>query len=384
MGVTGKLSFGFALVLLLMLAAALLSFMDVSNVAVGIIAAVGVIAVAGFWMATMVAIASPMRRMSEAAVDMTRDGLDLNMRLPRADGDLGELAVAVNSLLDEISDTVDSIGDLAERVATASTQVARTATDISSSANRQATQAMEVATSMEEMTATVNEVAKNATRVAEQARRGTQLANDGADVVRKTIESMETIAGSVRTSSATVEELGRRSAEIGQIIAVISDIADQTNLLSLNAAIEAARAGEHGRGFAVVADEVRKLAEKTSKATSEVRETISSTQNETVDAVRSMRAGSSDVQTGVDLAGQAEHSLSDIVNSYVTVNNMVQQIAAAAEEQSTTAEEIAGHVESIADLAKDVTGGIDNVAHAAKDLSLLAERMNKQLRRLGR
>src|SRR5690606_22509853 len=134
---------------------------------------------------------------------------------------------------------------------------------------------------------------KNATRVAEQARRGTQLANDGADVVRKTIESMETIAGSVRTSSATVEELGRRSAEIGQIIAVISDIADQTNLLSLNAAIEAARAGEHGRGFAVVADEVRKLAEKTSKATSEVRETISSTQNETVDAVRSMRAGSS-------------------------------------------------------------------------------------------
>ena len=328
-------------------------------------------------------VAGPLERFVRAAKEMSRGGLDMKRRLPEDGGEMGEIASALNGILDETSRSMRTVAELADRVAVASNQVASAASSITNAAQTQENQAIEVATAMDEMTVTVNEVARNATQVADQASIGTELANTGAEVVRKTIESMETIASSVRNSSATVEELGQRSAEIGQIIGVISDIADLTNLLSLNAAIEAARAGEHGRGFAVVADEVRKLAEKTSKATNEVRETISSTQSETVEAVESMRAGTSDVETGVDLAGKAEHSLSDIVSSYVTVNDMVQQIATAAEEQSTSAVEIARHIESIAGTSKSVSTGIQEIAKSAKELASSAERMHSEMNRLG-
>ncbi len=331
----------------------------------------------------LVAVIKPLSKFSQEVKEFSKGSIDFNHRLETDLGEFSGVAKSINRIVAGVSEAVETISNVADQVAAASNQLASSSHQISESSDRQANQAVEVATAMEEMTATVSEVARNATQVAEQAKVGTDLANQGAGIVRKTIESMETIANSVNASAATVEELGRRSAEVGQVISVISDIADLTNLLSLNAAIEAARAGEHGRGFAVVADEVRKLAEKTSQATNEVRDTIGATQKETGEAVEAMRSGTSDVQTGVDLASKAEHSLSDIVSSYVTVNDMVHQIATAAEEQSTTAEEIARHIDSIANLSREVTGGIGDTARASKELADLAESLRSQVARLG-
>jgi len=319
-----------------------------------------------------------MRTLRDEVRQLAREGINFHHRI-RAEGELALMAEPLNALIQQVATTVDTLSNVADQVAKASSHLAGSSQDISTSAERQAAQAVEVATAMDEMSATVQEVARNATEVADQAKLGTELAENGASVVRQTIESMETIANSVRKSAATVEELGRRSAEIGQIIGVISDIADQTNLLSLNAAIEAARAGEHGRGFAVVADEVRKLAEKTSFATKEVRDTIGATQSETKEAVESMRSGNKDVEVGVELASRAEHSLADIVSSYMTVNDMVHQIATAAEEQSATSSEIADHIESIASLSREVKGGIGAIAQAASELAVLSQRMREQV-----
>ncbi|NUQ34139.1 MAG: methyl-accepting chemotaxis protein [Planctomycetaceae bacterium] len=330
-----------------------------------------------------VRVLAPMQKFLAELKRVMSNKADLSRRIDTNLGEFTDLAEAHNRLMDGLHDLVRDLLHVADQVAAASNQLASSSNKISGSAKQQSRQATEVATAMEEMTATVNEVAQNATRVADQARSGSDLANEGARVVRQTIDSMETISGSVKTSAATVEELGKRSAEIGQIIGVISDIADLTNLLSLNAAIEAARAGEHGRGFAVVADEVRKLAEKTSKATGEVRETIGAIQTETEEAVKAMRAGTQDVQQGVVHAGKAEHSLADIVSSYGTVNDMVHQIATAAEEQSATSTEIAKHIESIASISQEVTDGISGIAHSAQQLADLSERMRSRVASLG-
>ncbi|MCA8938838.1 MAG: HAMP domain-containing protein, partial [Planctomycetes bacterium] len=245
---------------------------------------------------------APLDRFMRSARDISRGGLDLSRRLPEDEGEMAEVARALNAVIEETGRSLRTVAELADRVAVASNHVAQAATSITSSAQTQEKQAIEVATAMEEMTVTVNEVARNATQVADQASIGTELANTGADVVRKTIESMETIAASVRNSSATVEELGQRSAEIGQIIGVISDIADLTNLLSLNAAIEAARAGEHGRGFAVVADEVRALAQRTQESTEEIHHIIEAVQNGAKTAASGMDAGNEKTEHAVSLA----------------------------------------------------------------------------------
>lgn len=363
--------------LVLSIAGALVAFLGEGATISGSLAAIGVV-VAAIACALVFSSISRLRALREEVSQLSREGVNFHHRI-RAQGDLASMADSLNALIQQVATTVETLSSVSDQVAKASSDLAGSSQEISSSAERQAAQAVEVATAMEEMSSTVQEVARNATEVADQARVGTELAETGASVVRQTIESMETIANSVRKSAATVEELGRRSAEIGQIIGVISDIADQTNLLSLNAAIEAARAGEHGRGFAVVADEVRKLAEKTSHATNEVRDTIGATQAETKEAVDSMRSGNHDVEIGVELASRAEHSLADIVSSYMTVNDMVHQIATAAEQQSATSTEIADHIESIAALSREVRGGIGAIAEAAGELAVISQRMREQV-----
>lgn len=363
---------------------ALLSFLSGSSgVVAGALAAFGAIVALIFAVWVTVAVEMPSRRFEREVKTFADGNRQLKYRFAESGDTYDALRRALNAFLEQQAAAIESLAHTTTQIAAASAELAASSTKISASAHAQADRATEVAAAMEEMTATVSEVAQNATQVAEQAKVGTGLANNGADVVRRTIESMEVIANSVKASAATVEELGKRSAEIGQIIGVISDIADQTNLLSLNAAIEAARAGEHGRGFAVVADEVRKLAEKTSQATNEVRHTIGSTQAETQDAVESMRSGNSDVEVGVKLASQAERSLSDIVASYISVNDMVHQIATAAEEQSSTSGEISRHIESIASSSKEVTDGIRRIADASQELARASREMKNMLQNLG-
>ena len=174
-----------------------------------------------------------------------------------------------------------------------------------------------------------------------------------------------------------MQELGKRGEQIGQVIEVINDIADQTNLLALNAAIEAARAGEHGRGFAVVADEVRKLADRTTQATEEVAQSITAIQQETDTAVQRMRAGPERVTQGVELAGRAGASLEEIVAGAGDVAGLVQSIAAAAEQQSSASEEVSRNVESITAVASQAAEGAQQSAAASAQLSGKAEQLQQ-------
>ncbi|MHB9041660.1 MAG: methyl-accepting chemotaxis protein, partial [Melioribacteraceae bacterium] len=175
----------------------------------------------------------------------------------------------------------------------------------------------------------------------------------------------------VKQSAETVQTLGKSSDQIGEIVQVIDDIADQTNLLALNAAIEAARAGEQGRGFAVVADEVRKLAERTTKATKEIATMIKQIQKDTEGAVQSMSRGTEEVEKGKVLADKAGQSLKQIISGAQDVVDMSTQVAAASEEQSSAAEQISKNIEAISNVTQESAAGVQQIARAAEDLNRL-------------
>ena len=212
---------------------------------------------------------------------------------------------------------------------------------------------------------------------AQASQKAAETAREGGKVVEETLSKMRAIAQSVAETATKVHELGKRSDEIGRISGVIEDIADQTNLLALNAAIEAARAGEQGRGFAVVADEVRKLAERTGNATKEIAEMIRNIQTETKTAVAAMEAGSREVESGVESTRKAGDSLQAIIKMSEQVGDMVTQIATAATEQSATTEHINNNIEEIAKIASSSESGARQTAGALQDLAGLATNLRR-------
>jgi methyl-accepting chemotaxis protein len=231
------------------------------------------------------------------------------------------------------------------------------------------------------MSASIVEVARSASEARENSIRSGRAAVEGGEVVGQTIEGMETIRGVVNESASAIAALGTRVDEIGKISSVIDDIADQTNLLALNAAIEAARAGEYGRGFAVVADEVRMLADRTARATGEIATSIQAIQNETNQAVVRMRSVITEVEKGASQAGVAGHSLRRIVEGATEVAAMIESIAAASEEQSTTGEVVSRSIESIAAVAREAGFGASQSTQAAHVLSNKAEELQELVAR---
>jgi methyl-accepting chemotaxis protein len=199
--------------------------------------------------------------------------------------------------------------------------------------------------------------------------------------VEESVGGMKRIAGVVRRSAETVRTLGKSSDQIGRIISVIDDIADQTNLLALNAAIEAARAGEQGRGFAVVADEVRKLAERTTTATKEIANMIQTIQGETIQAVQSMELGTKEVDQGIAMADAAGSSLREIVELSQRVTDMVTQMASASEQQAGASEEISKSVEGISSVTQETATGIQQIARTAEDLNRLTDDLQRMIGR---
>ena len=269
----------------------------------------------------------------------------------------------------------------AEQVASAATEIASAAEQSASGAGEQESQAGEVSSSIEQMAATIVESSQNASSATESARNAAEVAGEGGHIVQQTIEGMQAIAESVKASSATIAELGKRSDEIGEIIGVLDDIADQTNLLALNAAIEAARAGEQGRGFAVVADEVRKLAERTTKATAEIAGMIKGIQEDTSGAVASMEEGTTQVEAGMELAVKAGDSLTSIVSVVSEVQKMIEQIATASDEQSAAAEQISGNVGNIASVSKQSAESAEQMAATAEQLNRQTDNLNELVSR---
>ena len=297
--------------------------------------------------------------------------------VPRSNDEVGQLARSFKMMVENLRDAISQVSEAATAVASASSEISSSTEEMAAGSQEQSSQAGEVASAVEEMTKTILENSRNAGTTAETAKQAKDVAMQGGRSVEETVSGMNRIASVVNKSANSIRALGKSSSQIGEIIGVIDDIADQTNLLALNAAIEAARAGEQGRGFAVVADEVRKLAERTTKATKEIAGMINQVQSETAGAVSAMEEGTKEVEHGKVLADQAGASLREIVEVSQKVTDMVARIAVASEEQSSASEQISKNVEAISAVTGQTAGGTQQIARAAEDLSRLTDNLQE-------
>jgi methyl-accepting chemotaxis protein len=318
-------------------------------------------------------ITRPLAQITAALLDMGEGEGDLTKRLSVTSKDeMGQACDAFNRFVAKIQGNMARVADATSSLASAAEELSANTVQLAKGGQEQAQQAVQAAAAVEEMSATVTQMAKNAQSVAGSANEASQAASQGNEVVAGSIDGMTRLAETVRAFAERIQSLGQRSGQIGEIVKVIEDIADQTNLLALNAAIEAARAGEQGRGFAVVADEVRKLAERTTKATKEIADTIRTIQEDTGQAVASMEVGTQEAQAGVALVNKAGERLAEIDTAVRTVTGMVQQIAAAIEQQSAATEQVSGNVEAVAAVSKRSEGGLAQVTQATTELARLA------------
>lgn len=307
-------------------------------------------------------------------------GGDLTVRVTgNYKGDHQIIKNSINQLGDSLSSVIGGITESVYAVASASSQISSSSEEMAAGAQEQSAQTHEVASAVEQMTATILETTQNADGAAKAAKNAGEIAKEGGSVVNETIEGMIRIAEVVQKSAATVQQLGKSSDQIGEIVQVIDDIADQTNLLALNAAIEAARAGEQGRGFAVVADEVRKLAERTTKATKEIASMIKQIQRDTGGAVESMQQGTLEVEKGKELADKAGESLKQIITGAEEVVDIASQVAVASQEQSAAAEQISKNIESISSVTQQSAAGVQQIARAAEDLNRLTDNLQNMI-----
>lgn len=303
----------------------------------------------------------------------------------------GQTAGAVEIIIDQTAITsaqrtmqavADQANSIADRVASASEELSAQIEQVSRGAEIQQSRVAETATSMEEMNVTVLEVAKNATMASEQSEDTKGQADEGAELVNRLVAAVNQVDEIARELQKNMEELGSQAESIGGVMTVITDIADQTNLLALNAAIEAARAGEAGRGFAVVADEVRKLAEKTMSATKEVGNNIENIQNSTRLNMSSVERAVDNVAEATELAGTSGETLGRIVTMATSSLELISGIATAAEQQSATSEQINGAIEEVNRVVSETTEGMVQSASAVGDLAEMAQELKRVLEEL--
>ncbi len=333
----------------------------------------GVIFLVAGELALVKSVSKALKSMIAMVKDLAQGEGDLTKRLEILSHDeLGELANWFNTFLDKIHHIISQLAGTADQVASASEELSSSASLQAQGADSQQDQTTQVAAAMQEMASTVQQVSENCERATEAAHRAAETAREGGTVVQKALAQMKAIAESVGGTAEKIEELGKSSDRIGRVAAVIDDIADQTNLLALNAAIEAARAGEQGRGFAVVADEVRKLAERTTTATKEIAEMISTIQDGTKGAVKAMQTGSEQVQEGVKSTTRAGESLEQIIRMSEEVGSMISQIDTAAAQQSQATTDINQNMDRIAQVVKESAVAAKESAKACQGLSELA------------
>jgi methyl-accepting chemotaxis protein len=319
---------------------------------------------------TLDAVIEPINESTSVLAALAEGDLRVRM-LGHYKGDHQKIKTSINNVALSLSDTIARVNEAVVATASSATEISSSTGQMAAGAQETSSQTAEIASAIEEMTKTIFETSKNTAIASEESALASRKAEEGTQRVSDTTRGMEQIVSATREAGGIISSLSQKTDQIGAITEVIDDIANQTNLLALNAAIEAARAGEQGRGFAVVADEVRKLAERTTKATKEIADTIRSVQKEAKDADASMTMADSAVTAGIELIRQVADSLKEILSVNAKVAGLVEQVAAASEEQSTTAEQISKNIDMISNVTNESAAGVGQVAKTAEDLSKL-------------
>jgi methyl-accepting chemotaxis protein len=335
-------------------------------VATGLALALGLLAA---WAITR-QIIIPLRQTLRAAERVASGDLTQNLQVNRRD-ELGQLQASMQRMTQGLRELIGGIGDGVTQIASAAEELSAVTEQTSAGVNNQKVETDQVATAMNQMTATVHEVARNAEQASEAALMADQQAREGDRVVGEAVAQIERLAGEVVNSSEAMNQLKAESDKIGSVLDVIKSVAQQTNLLALNAAIEAARAGEAGRGFAVVADEVRSLAQRTQQSTEEIEELIAGLQSGTQRVASVMDSSRQLTDSSVELTRRAGSSLETITRTVSSIQAMNQQIATAAEEQSAVAEEINRSVMNVRDISDQTSAASEETASSSVELARL-------------
>ena len=356
---------------------------------------VAVMSVGGFVLGALVAwwvaclITRPLDRTVHAMRDIAAGEGDLTARLEIHSGDeIGQLSEAFNDFTAKIHQLVERVGQAIERLATTAEQTARVADSTGEGVQQQKTQTEQVAAAMNEMATTVQQVSGNAQQGAEAAGNAARSADEGRRVVHDTMTAIRGLADEVNEAADVIQQLGGETDSIGEVLNVIREISEQTNLLALNAAIEAARAGEAGRGFAVVADEVRSLATRTHDSVEEIQNTVERLQSGARSAVETMQTSRERAGSTVEQAGNTEEALDRIAEAVGHINEMNEQIASSSEEQTAVADDINRNINEIATIAEHSAEGAGQLGQSSEELNQLVAELKElvgqfQTRRLG-
>nr|WP_330215473.1 methyl-accepting chemotaxis protein [Pseudomonas sp. AM8] len=344
------------------------------NLVVGLLVIATLLTLLFAWLLTR-SITLPISQALEAAEEVAEGNLTRPIKVDGND-EAGRLLAAMAKMQDKLRDTLQRIAGSATQLASAAEELNAVTDESARGLTRQNNEIEQAATAVNEMTSAVEEVARNAVSTSEASRNATTSAGDGRDLVQETVSAIERMSGDVQATATLIGELANESRDIGKVLDVIRGLADQTNLLALNAAIEAARAGEAGRGFAVVADEVRALAHRTQQSTSEIERMIGSIQAGTEHAVDSMRNSTERAESTLNIAKGAGMSLDTINTAIVEINERNLVIASAAEEQAQVAREVDRNLVNIRDLSVQSATGASQTSAASSELSRLAVDLN--------
>jgi len=338
-------------------------------------------AIAGVAIGTMLyrSVVTPLEKV-RSAIAHTVETKDFTHPIGISGNDeIAQTACSVDSLTSAMRTTLGDFSIVIKDLSKLATQLAVSAKHVEASSLEQSDSASTMAATVEEMTVSINQVADNAQSLAEAAGDSDNAATEGRTVMLQTVEQMKNIGGRIEQTSVAIKSLGQASTEITSIVQVIRDVADQTNLLALNAAIEAARAGEQGRGFAVVADEVRKLAERTSLATQEIAGKIEAIRSGTEIAGKQMEISVEQVACGMARADEANSAVDRIKNGFSRVDAEISSISSALKEQGQASNEIANRIEKVAQASETNSRSAEEAARMSHELANLAQRLNNDI-----